>query len=673
MDYDYDSYYRHEDTPKQKMIRKRANLLFLAIFFIFCTLLIRLSYVQLAKGEEYSKLANEKAIKTLEIPAPRGEILDRNGELLVTNEVSFTVLFQEKEWMEKPDYFIRLATKLAPILRMPAEEVLEKMDTGYNLQGEWVGRQAPKYLEKIIKFGLEPKEIAVLSERREEFQGIVVQAYPFRRYIDNVAVQTIGYVRPFAVAVTSIDKYKGKEDYYLPSQQVGMDGIELSFEDELKGRNGYRQVVVDPSGTILAEKKVVYPKKGNHLYLTIDKRVQREAEEFIADYLQELRRQHSRTRHVKNAYAVAMEVQTGRIVAMVSHPDYDPNQWLQGVTTEQFKDIQFSIYNGTIRWAPYDARPLGMEEANKHPSSIVPVGSVVKPLTVLMALNEGLISPTDRWRDAVVYQYGRSSGDRVTNAYTRDLGWLTPQTAIQKSSNTYMARIGDMMARSVKNPVETFQRYHHLFGLGVKTGVDLPFESDGGEDYIANSERVSTLFAIVQASFGQQERYTALQLAQYAATIANDGKRLRPLIVDKIVDPDGKVVKTFKPEVLSEAKIPQKYFDIIKEGMELVTQPGGTSYYPMLGFPYRVAAKTGTSQQDIPIKRENGSGYYLKQVENATYISYAPADNPKLAVAVVVPEGGYGTNSAAYIARGIYEIYDKYIGLGDKPAPIQGP
>jgi penicillin-binding protein 2 len=330
----------------------------------------------------------------------------------------------------------------------------------------------------------------------------------------------------------------------------------------------------------------------------------------------------------------------------------------------------------------------------KHPSSVVPAGSVIKPLTVLLGLNEKLIAPNDRWQDVGIYRYGRGGSDKVPNYNGgKNLGLLTPQTAIQKSANTYMARIGERLVQQKKNPVKLFQNYTHQFGLGVKTGIDLPYENDGVEDYLSTAERYSDLAAVVQASFGQQEKYTTLQLAQYVSTLANYGKRLKPLIVDRITEKTDEgqevVVKTFKPEVLNEVNIDKKYFDIVKQGMIMVTKQGGTAYSTFMDFPYTVAAKTGTSEQDIYIRQtyvdkdgkikvkqiKSASGKmidawkFYQRVENATFISYAPAENPKLAVAVVVPEGG-GTPSAQVIARKIYEIYDHYVGLTETPNPM---
>ncbi len=673
---------QEKENSRLKQVFNRLNLLLLLVFLIFALIIFRLAYVQVVKGEEYQAEAVSKSDKKVPIPAMRGNIYDRHGNLIVHSRGSFTAVFQEKEYMDK-DYYIQLATKLEKILEgTTKEDLLKKMDVGYEYKNGNVvksPRMTQKFLEKDLKHDLSQKEIAYLSEHRNELDGVAVITKPIREYDPKqVAVQTIGYVRPFNVADNQgIEYYRQRKDDYLPNQTVGYDGIERSYEEELRGENGYRLYQVDAHQNILKQIKEVPPKRGNNLYLTIDQRVQLETRDFIKSFLPKLRATGRNASYAKTAYAVAMEVKTGKIVAMVSYPEYDPNIWTSGPDKETYEQNKYSFTNGTIRSAPYDVRPKTGKAAEmenyKHPASIVPAGSVVKPLTVLMGLSEGLITPYDYWADPGAYHYGGAS-DVVRNDSGHNYGMLTPRTAIQKSANTYMARIGKLMSeKHGKNSVTVYQKYYHAFGLGVKTGVDLPGESAGNEDFLVMNKRYGPLAAMVQASFGQQGRYTAMQLAQYVATIANKGVRLRPQLVDRIVDAKGNVVRPYKTEVLNVIKESDINWRTIHQGMAMVTQ-GGTATSAFAGFPYRVAAKTGTSQQDIYVpdstdftKKVNWRKY--KEINNGVFVSFAPVEDPKLAVAVIVPEGGYGSQSAGRIARAIYEAYDKYIGLGptDKP------
>jgi penicillin-binding protein 2 len=677
--------FKHEERENEraKQIFRRLNFLLILIFLVFALIIFRLSYIQVVKGEEYTIKASRKSDQKIAIPAMRGNIYDRNGNLIVHSRGSFAAVFRELDDMDK-EHFIAVATKLEKILSGATKEgLLEKMDVGLqykNGQVVKVPRMTSKFLEKDLKYDLTQQEIAYLAEHRTELKGVTVVTKPIREYDKKqVAVQAVGYVRPFNVADNQgIEFYRQQKDFYLPNQMVGYDGIERSYEEELRGENGYRIYQVTADQSIVRQIAEVPPKPGNNLYLSIDQRVQLETSMFIKNFLPRLRATGKNVGSAKNVYVVAMEVKTGKIVAMVSYPEYDPNIWAAGPDLKTYEKNQFSFTNGTIRSAPHDVRPktgdAAVMENYKHPASIVPAGSVVKPSTVLMGLAEGVIYPGQYWSDPGAYRYGGAS-DVIHNDSGHNYGSLTPQIAIQKSSNTYMAYVGHQLSRKhKKNSVPVLQKYLHAFGLGVKTGVDLPGESSGGEDFLTMNKKYGPLAAMVQSSFGQQGRYTTMQLAQYAATIANKGIRLKPQVVDRIVDSNGKTIRALTPEVVSKLDVPDSYWNIVHRGMVMVTQPGGTANRVFAGFPYSVAAKTGTSQQDIYVpdsidfsKKVNWHKY--REINNGVFISFAPADNPKLAVAVVVPEGGYGSGSAGQVARAVYDIYEKYIGLGptDKP------
>jgi penicillin-binding protein 2 len=671
------------ENQRIKLVFNRLNVLLVCVFIMLGFVIMRLAYIQVVKGDEYTKTANAKTDKKTPIPALRGNIYDKNGNLIVRSRASFTATFQERDDMKEKD-FANLATKLAGILSGTTKEsLLEKMDVGWKFERNKVVRsvrQTSKFLQKDLKYDLSEKEIAYLAEHRSELIGAEVVTEPLREYNKmQVAPQAIGYVRPFNVADNQgIPYYRQRKDDYLPNQMIGYDGIERSYEEQLRGDNGYRLYEVAANQSIVREINKVPPKNGNNLYLTIDQRVQLETRDFIKSFLPKLRATAKNGTNAKTAYAVAIEVKTGKVVTMISYPEYDPNVWVAGPDTKTYEKNQFYFTNGTIRSAPYDISPktgdAAAMENYKHPASIVPAGSSVKPSTILIGLSEGVIGPNEYWSDPGAYQYGGAS-DVVHNDNHHNYGVMNPPLALKHSSNTYMAMVGDKLAKkNKKNSIPILQKYLHAFGLGVKTGVDLPGESTGGEDFLVMNKMYGPKAAMVQSSFGQQGRYTAMQLAQYSATLANKGVRLKPQMVDRIVDTNGKTIKPFKPEVLSTLKEKDAYWETVRQGMIMVAQTGGTAAGVFAGASYQVAAKTGTSQQDIYVPdsldfSKKVNWHKAKQVNNGVFISFAPANNPKLAVAVVVPEGGYGGGSAGVIAREIYDVYDKYIGLGstDKP------
>jgi penicillin-binding protein 2 len=642
------------NPPNDKKIEYRFILLLFIVFLCFSLLIVRLAVVQIVHGSEYASKEDENSIREIPVQAVRGKILDRNGVIMADSRVSYVATYHEEDGA-KVNELLQLAQKLEPVLQLPFKDIVTKMDFGYDSTGKWVGRLAPKFLDKELKLDLNFQQISNLEENRDQFKGIIVETKPIRVY-NTIAPQTVGYVRPFAIAANSLDPYKNSKENYMPSQPVGMDGVEYSYEKELKGQNGEQKILVDAKNNMLKEIQDIPPKQGNNVYLTIDSRIQLDLKNEVEAYLAKVQGENAASKWVRNAYAIAMEVNTGKIVSMLSYPEYDPNIWIKGLDSDSWKNIQYTYLNGTMRPAPFDASSDPSEEG-KHPNSIVPMGSVVKPATELMALNEKLITPNDHWRDEPNFRYG-TVNDVVHNWSHNDFGILTPQKALQVSSNTYMSHLGMLLLQRSKTPIETFRKYQHAFGLGVQTGIALPFESAGTEDYVKTSKSISTTAAIIQASFGQQEHYTTLQLAQYAATLANKGKRLKPLIVDRISSPDGKTVKPAEPVVLSNMPFDDQYWNVVYEGMKLVTQPGGTAYGAFTDAPYSVEAKTGTSQQDIWFNKA-----LYNQVENTTFIGFAPADHPKLAVAVIVPEGGHASKSAAFIGRSIFDIYNKYVGL----------
>lgn len=677
-----------EKNERRADIGKRLNILYLIVFFMFSAVILRLADIQIRQGAEYAAQAKMENFKQTPIAAIRGNIYDRSGKTIVSNRASFTAVYNEQENMKSADY-LTLVTKLEKVLGgTDKATLLKKMDVGYELKNgkiERAMRLSPKFMEKDLKYDLTQTEIAYLGEHRSELPGINVVTKSIRVYDkDQVAVQSIGYVRPYHVAENlGSNFYLSQKDRYLPDQVVGLDGIERSYEEQLRGENGYRQYEVTSDQKVIRMVNEKPPVKGNDLYLTIDDRVQLEVRDFIKDFMPKLRQNVDKAANAKGAYAVAIEVKTGKVVAAVSYPEYDPNVWLNGLDSKTYDQIKYAVTNGIIKDAPYDVRPktgaAAEAEGYKHPQSVVPAGSVVKPITILMGIAEGIIGPHDVWVDPGAYKYGRGS-DEIHNDQHHNYGILTPQKALQKSSNTYMARIGDGFSKKYgKNSGSKLQEYYHEFGLGAKTGVDLPGESNGKEDFLQMNKDYGPLAAMVQASFGQQIRVTAMQLAQFAATVANKGVRLQPQFVDHIVNDKGEVVQAFQPKVLNTVKMPDLYWNIVHEGMYLVTQEGGSAITAFKGTPYKIAAKTGTSEQDIytpttTVDKKTGEKKTKWQkyarVTNGVLISFAPLENPKLAVAVIVPEGGYGGRSAANIARGVYDIYDKYVGLGptDKPA-----
>lgn len=456
-----------------------------------------------------------------------------------------------------------------------------------------------------------------------------------------------------------------RSDQYMQSEAVGYDGLEFVYQEVLRGKNGYKTYPVSASGKIIGDVSMTPPIKGDDLYLTIDTRVQEAAENAIREHLELLKNDpvyvniNSGGVNATTGYAVVMEVDTGNVIAMASIPDYDPNVWRGGsISVEDWNENQYYTVNGTISEAypNYDS----YEERAKHPTSLVYLGSTIKPLTVLIGLNEGLITPEDLYNDTGAYTFGRDNST-IRNSGAKSNGLINAYQAIVKSSNTFMAAmIGNPLYEKYgREAVDIWDEYMEQFGLGVSTESGLPRESLGIKDYLNLEATGSAQSSLVFASWGQMGKYTTLQLTQYASMLANRGKRIKPQFVKEIRSYEGELIQAFEPEILNEVDFKDEWWDLIQNAMAEVWTEARYPIELAIGkkledLPVQVAAKTGTSTQQV---------WGGETVDNAILVSFAPVDDPQIAVAVVVPEGGFGAWGAAPIAAKIYDAYGQYIGF----------
>jgi penicillin-binding protein 2 len=655
---------QHEANLK-KHFSLRLNIFFFITFILFSVLVLNLAFLQFVEHDEMSAKEDKYSAFSTIIAPIRGNIFDRNGYPIAYTESTQSLYFRVEPG-QKEQSVIELAKELGELFKrdgdpskplLTSEEIIIKMDVGYDLNRVKTKPAELISVPRRIKEGLSQREIAYILEHKDELEGLEITEESIRRYDSNtIATQLIGYMRDHSVAKNSavgfLDRYKDGNREYTNDEYVGFNGLEFLYQDVLRGKNGFKTYPINAQQKIVGQVEITFPEKGQNLTLSLHKDVQLQAEQAILDHLDYMKSEEAKSLDVaegKNAvagYAVAMEVKTGHVVAMASMPDYDANVWRGGISQTNWNLLAQRFENGTIR----DRNPeVPAEEFGKHPSSLVPLGSTIKPLTVLVGLNEGLITPKSTYVDTGMFVYGKDES-KIKNSRSIAFGLLNPTTAIQKSSNTFMSEmIGNKlyMTSRIKNPLDVWDSYMKQFGLGVLTGSNLPGEQSGTIDYYNTVKNSSTQAALVFASFGQQAKYTTLQLAQYTTMLANRGKRLKPQFVTEITNYEGQVMQEFKePIVLNEVDYPEEYWDTVQNGMI-------SSVQGFDGFPYSFRRKTGTSQSDIA----------RKLVDNAVFIAYAPAENPTLAVAVVVPEGGFGGLGAAPIARKIFDAYDKYVGL----------
>ncbi|MBD0383454.1 peptidoglycan D,D-transpeptidase FtsI family protein [Paenibacillus sedimenti] len=664
-----------DDSKKNEMIKKRhfsfrINAFFFITFLLFSVLIVRLAILQFVQAKDLKAAENTNTNRITKIAPIRGNIYDSSKSPLAYTIPVQSLFFRIEPGQQNKDEVISLAHKLAEVFekhgkedgkKLTPEEIVLSMDLGYDINKNKVKDPSYNWIPRRIKADLSKDEIAVLLEHRDEFKWLEVNEESIRTYEmddnDNkttIAPQLIGYLKSYSTEKAK-DIYKDNPNSkeYLDSENVGFDGIERMYQDELRGKNGSKDYPVNAAMKIIGRATVTAPIKGNNLYLTINKDIQKTAEKAIADQLAFLHSPQARNdmylKHGANAqagYAVAMEVDTGRVVAMANYPDYNSNDWTGGISQATLDQIGSYIYNGSITTA---YPKYTDKERPKHPSSIVFMGSTIKPLSVLIGLTEKLFTPYETYYDSGSFTFGKTTAaSTIRNSDGHAYGALNASTAIEHSSNTYMsAKVGIPFYAKYggenKNVTQKWAEYLAKFGLGVKTGSGLPGEIAGSNDFIKNAEKDSYQSAMVYASWGQNEKTTTLQLAQYAATLASRGKRMKPLFVDEIRSYEGELVKKVEPEVIEDST---KLFS--KNDWNTIIHGMKSGAEGIEELPYNVARKTGTSTQAVA----GGT------IDNAVFIAFAPVENPKLAVAVVVPEGGFGRYGASPIAAKIFQAYD---------------
>lgn len=561
---------------------------------VIAVLIGRAAYLQIYQGEYYAGLADGNRIRIVPSMAPRGTFYDRNGELLVTNRPGFSVSLLPLTAPISDDVIARLSD----LLKVPTDDIKTKIagHSGFN--------------PIRIKTDVTPDIVSIIEEQKSQYPGVVIEVTPIRDYIlKQEGAHTFGYVSE----INDTELEKMKDEGYKSGDIIGKFGIEKIYDKELRGENGGQQVEVDVSGKpvqILGRKE---PVPGDDLELTIDIKLQQAAEKAVDEQLTQI--------GAHAAAAVVMNPQTGEILAMVSRPAFDPNLFAHGISSKEWNQLNNNPYH------PMD---------NKTITGEYPPGSTFKIVTGTAALTEGVVTP-----DEQIFDSGHHWIIPKGNADGEALGWLNFRSALAHSDNVYFYEMGNRLG------IDRLEKYARMFGLGAKTGIDLPYEASG---LVANRRYKEKNFddgewylsETFDAAIGQGfNLVTPLQAAMVMGEIAADGKRYKPHVVNRIIAPDGSVVKDFQPELLSQLDVPEEDIKLVQDGLHDVTKYG-TAASSFRGFTVDIAGKTGTA--------ENSQGR-----DHGWFVAYGPFDNPNVVVAVIVENGGYGSQSAVPIGRKILE------------------
>ncbi|MBX5437724.1 MAG: penicillin-binding protein 2 [Alicyclobacillaceae bacterium] len=629
----------------------RINFVYSLIFVAMVSLILRLGYLQIVRGDSFRTEASMSMLSHLPILPSRGRIYDTNGVLLAYDKPSFSVVLTNLKSPEQDLH--KLTQQLAPVFGVKASELYQTMEKTVN------GPTQVRIFQNAT-----PAQVSYIYEHQSELPGIQVVEDPQRAYrYGDLAAHVIGYIGK--ITQDTYDYYVNKLHYSL-DQLVGRDGVELQYEKYLQGKPGARVVQINKLGVPIKEFGLdPKPTPGDNVVLTIDAHLQAEAQQIVVDELQRVRQQYGY--NPTNAEAVMLDVKTGGVLAMVSYPYYDPNWY---VDPKAYLAHEKYLYDPVL--TPMINHVI---QSPRYP------GSTVKPVNVLAGLESGVIKP-----DTVIYDpgYANVAGYILHNwTYPVGQGAVTPDKAITESNDTFLSYMALWMGNwhGAVPPGETLAHYlvtdrikglntlfywESLFGLGRLTGIDLPnevaghFETEGRVYDLDRAMKAlktkgyfddhGVVYDLAAASIGQSQQFTPLELAQYVMTIANNGVRLQPHVLKEIVSPDGKVIKRFKTKVQARLKINPEYLKVIKEGMlGVTTSPSGTAYGSFYDAPYTAAGKTGTAQIMMGKRTDHIS----------MFIAYAPADHPQVCIAVMVPGGGESSDTAVPLGRQLFDAYFK--------------
>ncbi|WP_303058843.1 penicillin-binding protein 2 [Veillonella magna] len=590
----------------KKRKKGRFDALMYIVIAIFVVLVTRLFYLQIVEGEYYHSKAEGNRLRMLSVTAARGIMYDRNGQILVGSRPAYTVSIMPTD-KEIDDSELQ---RLASILGMKPETIKEKVKAHE-------GGYEPIRLANDITMDTVTK----IAERSHELPGVSIDVEPLRYYpYDTMASQLFGYVGEVGEEELADIREKDPNTSVGPGTILGRAGLERMYDNVLRGIDGGKQVEVDAAGRPVAEVGRQNTVPGRDIHLTIDLPLQKAAEKAVADQLASLRSQGI---PAKGAAVVAMDPNTGAILAMVSAPEFNPNWFARGITAAQWKQLNTDMNH------PFD---------NKVISGEYPPGSPFKIITGAAALELKKVTP-----DEMIFDSGRHWLIDKRNAEGEALGWLDFNTALAKSDNVYFYEMGNRVG------IENLDKFARLFGLGEKTGIKLFGEAAGN---IASPEYKRKVFdqdwylgETFDAAIGQSfTLVTPIQMAMVMSEVANGGIRYQPYVVSRIDNSDGTPEEIFGPKKIGVLQVSKSVMDLIRNALRDVTAEGGTAGSLFKDLPIAVAGKTGTA--------ENATGR-----DHGWFVAYAPYDKPRIVVVALVEQGSFGAGSAGPIVRAVLEEY----------------
>ena len=572
-------------------------------FLLFVILLGRMVYLQLWRGEYYTKQSDGNRLRQSRIIAPRGLIFDKNGKELVNNLPGYAVVLQKQA-----DYKPETLQHISQLLGIPVEVIKKKI------------KESQNYYEPILlKSDLSLEMVTKIEEQRRYMPEVMLSVQPIRNYpYKELGVHALGYVGE----VSSYEIEKGLFKNVTQGSIVGKSGLEKSYDKILRGEDGAFMEEVDVAGNVVKHYDSVQPVPGKNLQLTLDFRLQQSLEDFTDKHLAFLRSSGLAPR-ARAAAVVALDPRNGAVRAMVSRPGYDPNLFVHGISSKDWNRINDD-----------DSYPMN----NKVISGEYPPGSTFKIVTGSAAFELNKVGLNEPIYDGGFHPLVPTMG----NAGGEVLGWLTFISALAMSDNVYFYELGNRVG------IDNIAKYARLYGFGEKTGIDLEGESKG----LVASKQVKReiwnedwrLGDTFNAAIGQGFNLTTpMQLSVMLSIVANGGIKYQPYLVDSILNADGSFFDRPKRAEAKHIDVSQQTIDYMRQGMSATTKEGGTaSYFSQLPKP--IAGKTGTA--------ENSHGR-----DHGLFVAYGPVEDPELVVVCIVEQGGFGSTAAGPI---VYKAFEEY-------------
>ena len=607
-----------KDTERElHRFRVRLSVAGAVVFVFFACLLARFVWLQVFKHSDYVAQAEENRISVVPIVPNRGLILDRNGVVLARNYSAYTLEITPSKINGKLDKVIDELSTLVEITPRDRSRFKKLREESRNLGSS------------PIRVRLTDEEVARFSAQRYRFPGVEIQARLFRQYpLGETASHVIGYIGRISQRDEKEIEASDDATNYRGTEHIGKEGLERSYERQLHGKTGYEEVEVSAGGRPVRTLSRTPAIPGDNLILSIDIELQKVVEQAFGN---------------RRGALIAIEPSTGDILAYVSMPNFDPNLFIEGIDQQSWDALNNSPDHPLLN------RPL---------SGTYPPGSTFKPFMALAALELGKRKPSDAIADPGYFIFG---GHRFRDDKEGGHGMVDMYKSIVESCDTYYYILANDLG------IDTIHDFMKPFGFGQKTGIDLKYERTGvlpstqwkREAYRRPEQQKWYAGETISIGIGQgYNSFTPLQLAHATAILANNGVVMKPHLVKLIEDGATHERTLTVPKESYRIPLKQENIDFIKHAMVGVTKEG-TSARVFANAGYVSAGKTGTAQV-IGIKKNekyDASKLWERHHDHALYTAFAPADNPRIAIALIVENGGFGAVAAAPIAKAAMDYY----------------